>query len=699
MTSTVDEARSSGAGVTVASGPARSPAASRRALGAIRSSLPLVGLGALAVLIAVLARRHIYPAYSWNRDEPVYLWMAEHLRDGHLTATDGGAPAFFQPWLAAARDGAFFTHFTVGWSAVLLASDLLFRTPDAAPAFGALLAVLGTYALGREVTGERSLALVAAALMTMSPILAIHGGVYLGYLFTAGLGLLFAAALLSGFRQGRAGRMILAGVLLGGVFLTRPFDAVLWGAAVSGYLVLANRRQWRRLVRGAAWFALGLLPLVVVGLVFNKLVTGGFLGFPNSAADPLDKFGFGLRRMMPEFLGVKYSVGRAVRNSMKNGFFLLIFLAGGYLGAVAAGVGLWLRRRDQRVLVLLAIMAVFPMTYFFHWGTFISSLVSRFNGPIYLMPLYGPLCILAAGTVVAVWRRRRAFGVALVLTLVAATIPAAWSRLDVNRRMSQAQAPWKESVAGLDGPVLVFVERSGPYLQFFNPYSANDPSLEGEVLYAADRGPANLDLISRLRERTPYLQRVTLADRDVTVPIQRTFPPGEFIPRERPLTPVVSLDEIRVVEAEALTVRLRARPPTRGQVAAAYIDLGDGSGPQWRPLPSGGRAVSWTVAGARLSQGDDDVLRLLSRLGTVEVGVAYGATYGEARRPAVRQLLSYRLDGSSVEVLLPGDQQRTRKSFGGRVRWYQDGSAITAGPDEPPPRDLDVDVVPVVPQA
>ena len=72
--------------------------------------------------------------------------------------------------------------------------------------------------------------------MTASPILAVQGGTYLGYLFTTGLGLFFVTALLSGSRLERPGRLVVAGGLLGLIFLTRPFDAVLWAAAAVGYL-------------------------------------------------------------------------------------------------------------------------------------------------------------------------------------------------------------------------------------------------------------------------------------------------------------------------------------------------------------------------------------------------------------------------------------------------------------------------------
>src|SRR5689334_20253859 len=270
---------------------------------------PLLALGALAVLVSVVAHHWVYPAYSWNRDEPVYLWQVHALRDGQILPTDGGAPAFFQPWLSGHGDGYFFSQYTLGWPIVLLVGEVVFGTAAAALAFGTLLAVMGTYAFARTVTRDRTVSLTAAALMLASPILAIQSGVYLGYLFTLGLGLLFGAALITGFQRRKPLLLVVAGALVGWIFMTRPFDAVLWAAAVGVYLLVVHWREWKRLAIGAGWATLGMLPLVIATLVYNKKVTGTFTEFPITAADPLDTFGFGLRRLMPTFGKDDYTVG------------------------------------------------------------------------------------------------------------------------------------------------------------------------------------------------------------------------------------------------------------------------------------------------------------------------------------------------------------------------------------------------------
>ena len=196
----------------------------------------------------------------------------------------------------------FFSHFPVGWPLVLLAGDVVFGSPDGALALAALLAVLGTYALARELTRDHILSLVAGAVMLASPILAIQGGVYLGYMFTLGLGLLFATALLVGRAKGqalaarrgrRSARMDLPDPTVRRRALgaspspatSCSFTGAEWRTAPAGRALGGGRTGTARRRRSST----------------TDRMTGSFTQFPNTAADPLDKFGFGKRRIMPSF--------------------------------------------------------------------------------------------------------------------------------------------------------------------------------------------------------------------------------------------------------------------------------------------------------------------------------------------------------------------------------------------------------------
>ena len=603
------------------------PAATRlRAL--VIEHWPAVVLAVVAALVALWARHVLFPGLSWNRDEPVYLWHVDALRAGQLTPTDGGHPSLFHPWLSARGDGTLFTQYTLGWPLVLLLFAVASGSAGNALLVGAALAVLGTYAFALEITHDRSLATVAAALMVGSPLLAVQGGAYLSYLFTLGLGLVFGVLLLSGVREGRHGRLLVAGALLGWICLTRPYDAVLWGGTFGLYALVVHRARWRTLLRPALSCGVGALPFVVVTLLYNRHVTGSLGQFPITAADPLDTFGFGPKRLMPTFEIVDYDLAKAARGTAKNAFFLPWFLVGSYVGLAAAGVGLWRRRREQSTVLLVLIGAAFPLGYFVFWGNWLSSLAARIGGPIYFVPLFAPLCLLIASTVVDAWRARRRVGQALVVALVVGTLPFAISRFDVNRDISVRQEPWRTSVEGLEGPALVFVADSAPYLLFLNPFGSNGPDLDDRILYATDRNPEMLDLIAELPDRTAYVQ-------------QGSVPAPDTGPREDPLDLSVDLTPVEVVRGEGLTLFAQV-PAVRGASRLVVVLEADGLRVE-EVLDGGGGPVRFSLAAGALP----------SR-GLLSVTLGAGDDDDDARaHPLARHEVPYRIVDGVVEALTP----------------------------------------------
>ena len=611
----------------------------------LRDHWPAAVLAVAAALVALWARHRLFPDLSWNRDEPVYLWHVEALRAGHLTPPDGGHPDLFHPWLSAHDDGTFFAQYTLGWPLVLLGATVLTGSTTAALLLGAAAAVVGTYAIGIELLGDRRIATVGAALLVASPIVAIQGGVHLSYLFTLGLGLAYGALFLSGIRRDRPWRLVAGGALVGWIFLTRPYDAVLWALAFSAFALLRDRARWRTRVGSILLCGAAALPFVVAALAYNRYVTGGWLEFPITAADPLDTFGFGPKRLMPSFEVIDYDAGKALRGTAKNAFVLPWFLAGSYVTLILAGVGLWQRRRDPGTAALLLVAAVFPLGYSIFWGTHLSSLASRISGPIYLVPLYAPICLLAAGVLVGWWEpRRRMAHVALVVVAVA-TLPVAVTRFDVNRDISRQQAAWRASVADLEGPALVIVADTAPYLLYLNPFSSNRPELDGQILYATDGSAEVLDLMAEQPQRAPYVQRASVASQ-------------ELGPREDPRDLEVTLVPAEVVRAPALdlTVTLQRDDDARG----VRLELAGGSTGAVdlalrRDDPDGpGTVVTLAPAG---SAGTGEYA--LAERGTLVV------TLSTEGRSVVRRRIHYRVADGIVEVLTPTFAQRWSRTDDG----------------------------------
>jgi 4-amino-4-deoxy-L-arabinose transferase-like glycosyltransferase len=620
----------------------------------LRRNWPLLALGAGAVAIALLSRYLIYPAFSWNRDEATYLWQVDALRAGRIFTTDGDAPLFFWPWLTGLRDGAFFSQYTVGWPLVLLGFEEVLGSPVLALALGSVLSVLGTHTFTRELTGDRTLALVSATLMLACPIIVIQGGVYLAYLFSLGLGLYFGAALLAGLRRKSTWLLVVAGVLLGSILLTRPFDAVLWAAPLYAYALIVYWRDRRRWWSGVLWSGLTFAPFVLFTLFYNHRVSGSFTTFPITAKLELDRFGFGPRQLMPIGEIFDYSISRAVRSVLHNFRTLPPFFVGGWIGAAVATFGLWLRRRDRSTLALLGIALAFPGGYFFFWGNLLSSRAASLSAPVYYIPIYAPACVFLATVLIAAWRRRT-IGIALGVILAVATVPYLVWKIEPNHKISAAQEPWKNSTAPIHGRALVIVAQSGPYLMHLNPFSRNGPDLDDRILYTVDRGTENLEMMARKPKRTPYLQLTTDPAFDDPV-----------VYHDAPV-PRVSLIPLTVMNGTAVTFRVQVTNPSADPAVVVYLRIGKRV--ERRTLSTDATRgetfeTEWTVAPAGSAEAAPGTVPLTRRLDDIRIGVGTGATPDRALAEQQLQVFSYRLDRATgnLELLNPSRKFDARRT-------------------------------------
>lgn len=619
---------------------------------------PLLTVFVVAGAVSIVVRNHVYPAFSWNRDEVTYLWQVSVLRGREVFGDTGGFPELFHPWLTGLNEHGFFSQYTLGWPLVMLAADLVFGDTALAILAGVVALVAGTYAFTRELTRDHALAVLTSALVVASPFFAVQSGVYLGYLFSTGIGFLFGAALLAGLRRDDWRLVALGGALVGFLFLTRPYDALLWAGAFAVYAIIANWGRWRAILTAAVIGVAAFVPFVVVTLVYNRAVTGSFTQFPFTAKEPLDRFGFGLRRLMPNTALTDFTHAESVRGELRNAFYFPQFLVGAWLGVVVAVVGLWLRRRERSTFALLGLVAVFPVGYSVFWGIRLSSFYAFLSAPLYFLPAYVPFCLLIGTVIQALWRRRRALAVALSALLVVVTVPFAYSRLDSNRAVSRAQEPWRDAVADLRGDSLLFVASSGPFLMHLNPFSRNTPDLSGRLLYATDRPVRMLDLIAAHPHRRPYLE--VSSDPALADAFSHPYPE----------VPTITLVPLTVVRGRELTVRAHVTAARPGPLVASLrmrdtIDT--------RVLATDARVgqvfdTEWRVADPALSSGAAGTIPLPSDRGRISVRVsspdAIDAPF--ARRHQV-QRYSYRTVDGATEVLNPPRRLTVRHEDGRRV--------------------------------
>jgi 4-amino-4-deoxy-L-arabinose transferase-like glycosyltransferase len=478
----------------------------RRSLVGLRRDWPVLVLAALAVAATLLVRHSFFPyGFSGDADEGTYVLQAHLLLDGHLTLPAGSFTGAFRPWLTGESDGHVFTQYLPGWPAMLAGSSVLLGSMMWAPVLAAAGWVIAVYALTMELLADRRTATIAAGLLGCSPILLVHGVVYLPYAFSAATLTAAVTCLLRGMRLGTKVSLVSAGMLSGVALLTRPFDLLLVAAPTLLFLTAGHRTRLVDAGRALGWVAAGSAPFVLLLLLFDLAVTGHPFLTPLSAADPLNRFGFGVRRLMPGEPTVEYSVSTAVLSLRANVHGMASWLFGGPAVAGLAAVGLSFRSRRRERLLLGALAVAFPVGYFFWWGTALSA-HGAVNGigPHYYLPAFGPLVILAADASVRAYRtvRVRLMGTTAILVIaltLAAGCAGCWTAVQSKIRSQNAvNAEYRQAVSLLPPAAtdtLVVVSANPPSSFVGRPYPFwNNSALTATRLFAADPGPAGYQL-------------------------------------------------------------------------------------------------------------------------------------------------------------------------------------------------------------
>lgn len=147
----------------------------------------------------------------------------------------------------------------------LLALGFLLRAPMAVGPVIAALLVAATYALARQLTGRRDVALCAALLSVLCAALRYHTADTMSHGWAA---LLLAVTLAAAARGGRW-PVLLAGIACGWLVATRPVTGALGLALATALLLRAGRERWL--------FPLALMPGLALLLVHQHAATGTWL--------------------------------------------------------------------------------------------------------------------------------------------------------------------------------------------------------------------------------------------------------------------------------------------------------------------------------------------------------------------------------------------------------------------------------------
>ena len=607
-------------------------------------------LGVLAVVagaLAVLTNLTLFPLYSLNRDDSVYVAMARLLETGAVTLpADHDA---FRPWASAVVGDRVVLKYTPPWPAVIAAGDLLTGSPRAALAVSAAAAAVLVALLTAEVVRDRVVAVTAGALFALSPVVVVQSGTYLPYLFSLALGLGAAVLLLSGTRLGSTPRLVAAGVVAGVAAFARPFDALLTVAPFALAALLARERGGLSRLGVVLRVAAGALPVPALTLVYNAVVVGGPFRLPFTVTGPQDTFGFGDRGVFPQYT-VHFTAADGVVGLLANALATPGWVAGGVVLVALAVLGL-ARTRGAARWAVAALAVVVPLGYLPFWGPWAISAQwegLELFGPFYWLPVVVPLAVLGAAGLTWVARRTawgRPAAAVLVAAMVALTAPAVPDPVAGNRAVTAEYRAVQRAVAAaeLDDALLFLPRRGDLGFESDSPFLQNQPSLRQPVLYAEQRGAADLALAERFPDRALH----RLSDDDEGPPV---------------------VEPLRVDAGPTVPLRLRLTAPPGAAGAVAYLRVGDRTHEQ--PLDPSGE-VTWTVAAPGAAPSDPSAV-VLPGDGVLAVGLAARSPGDDGPGDRWERRIAHRtVDGADrVELLRPG-QAWARADGGG---WEPDAT-------------------------
>ena len=622
--------------------------AARRAAVA-HPAIVVLALATAAGLWAVIGSHRVFPYLSDDHDEGLYLLQAEALSHGHLLPPAPEHPDAFIPWLSVLRDGQFVLKYSPVHASILA---LGVRTLGSARWSLGLIAagvVVMTYALAKEVLGDRKLALLASAFLALSPLFLIQSATFLPYCSSLLLLEAFAFTLFRGLRTKRGPLLAASGFLFGVAVFARPFDALLFGAPLGLYFLMRERRRRAQLGRNAAWFALGIVLPVAAMLLYYLAATGNPFRPPFNLLEPTDTIGFGPRRLLPGQPAVPFTPTLGYYGLSRHVLLTSFWGFGGLLlvGLFLAGL---LRRRRRGPEAWIALVAVtFACGYAFFWGTYGTGLkgsLTSFIGPFYFLPVLACVTLLAASGFGQLWRRDWLMAAMAVAAMVMVSGYLLVAALKVNLRLTEEDRRLYTPVetANLDHALVLVPPMWGHHLLHPFAWLQNDGNYNGETVYALDRGEAaNLALADAYKGRTVYRLRV--------------HGPYRANPPDPGLT--TSLEPLTLFEQTAIDTTLKLENTTgqpfvsvsvtvNGRRDMFVLDTGSQTGSTYEAsIRIGADGVEWRgpfQTHVREDVEQDDVMTL---------SVFMGAPEGSSRAVYQRQF-AYALKGPILRVLLPG---------------------------------------------
>ena len=472
----------------------------------------VVFLAALSAIGSLVVGHAFFENLSLNNDEAVYVLQAEMFAGGDLTLSDSLHGDAFRPWMSGrVGDDRLVLVEQPTLVALMATSQIVFGTMRLALALVAALAVVSVFVATRRLLRDNRIALFAAGCFTLSPLVIVQSALFVSYVLSIMLaGFAIAAVTRAIDEPTRNSRtwLLVGGTLVGLVLLTRPLEGIVLSALVAPWLWIRSGDRSRAL-RALPLLAAGAIPWLLVAFLYNARTTGDPFTFALWTIGGDDSFGFGYRAIAENSQHVYVGPSEAWLALRTNLRAFPHWVFAGIVSVPLAAWGAWqLRKRAPKVLVfMLAFGMAYPLAYFFYYGNYLIIGGRNFYGPHYYLPILLPTMVFLGVALDDLVRRRWPVITGVSIAIVLGMAIEVGDKIESN---DWARRTIAEEVAAVDAaveePAIVILPASadGPYILHPRGAFRNSPKLDDQVLYAADLGGRNVELITRFPARRFY---------------------------------------------------------------------------------------------------------------------------------------------------------------------------------------------------
>ncbi len=226
------------------------------------------GIAAASSLAAIAVACWVLDRFPNSNDEYAYILQAKTYASGRLWVDAPPLPEVFRMPRFLDKNGIWISQYTPGWP-IALTPFAFFGVP--LWLVNPLLAagtVLGLFLLARDQMSPRA-AWVALLMLACSTFFIFNYASYFSHGVAALSGVASVLFATRHLKRGQWPDAVLAGVCLGFLGLTRPFNALIFAIPIAISLVLTPGRK-----AGGLLIVLGGLPFLAALLFYNAAVTG-----------------------------------------------------------------------------------------------------------------------------------------------------------------------------------------------------------------------------------------------------------------------------------------------------------------------------------------------------------------------------------------------------------------------------------------